>query len=145
MSCSMKCMMATMKTTQINRATTAPRLRLEHYRRDINSWPTRGGGWRSAAWREACKVDPPFLEHLAASNLSPKTIQKHIDKMWLPGGEFVRDLHNDPSLRKRPWIRILFKMIEYGEPAPLSRLRRSTRIFESTCKKLRRFLLEAAR
>lgn len=34
----------------------------------------------------------PFLEHLAASNLSPKTIQKHVDNMWALGGEFIRDL-----------------------------------------------------
>jgi hypothetical protein len=40
----------------------------------------------------------PFLEHLAASDLSPKTIQKHVDNVWAPGGEFMRDLHNDPSL-----------------------------------------------
>jgi hypothetical protein len=40
----------------------------------------------------------PFLEHLAASDLSPKTIQKHVDNMWALGGEFIRDLHNDSSL-----------------------------------------------
>ena len=40
----------------------------------------------------------PFLEHLAASDLSPRTIQKHVDNMWVLGGEFIRDLHNDPSL-----------------------------------------------
>jgi len=28
----------------------------------------------------------PFLEHLAASDLSPKTIQKHVDNMWALGG-----------------------------------------------------------
>ena len=58
----------------------------------------------------------PFLEHLAASDLSPKTIQKHVDNMWVLGGEFIRDLHNDPSLRKRPVDQVLSKMIEYGGP-----------------------------
>ena len=43
----------------------------------------------------------PFLEHLAASDLSPKTIQKHVDNMWA-SGEFIRDLHSDSSLRKKP-------------------------------------------
>lgn len=33
----------------------------------------------------------PFLEQLAASNLSPKTIQKHVDNMWALGGEFIRE------------------------------------------------------
>jgi len=31
---------------------------------------------------------------MAASNLSPKTIQKHVDNLWVLGGEFIRDLHN---------------------------------------------------
>ena len=39
----------------------------------------------------------PFLEHLAASNLSPNTIQKHVDNVWALGGEFIRDLHSDSS------------------------------------------------
>jgi len=39
----------------------------------------------------------PFLEHLAASNLSPKTIQKHVDNMWALGGEFIRDLPAFPT------------------------------------------------
>jgi hypothetical protein len=58
----------------------------------------------------------PFLEHLAASHLSPKTIQKHVDNMWALGGEFIRDLHNDPPLRRRPVDQVLCKMIEYGGP-----------------------------
>jgi hypothetical protein len=55
----------------------------------------------------------PFLEHLAASDLSPKTIQKHVDNMWALVGEFIRDLHNDSSLRKKPVERVLSGMIEY--------------------------------
>jgi hypothetical protein len=58
----------------------------------------------------------PFLESLVASNLSPKTIQKHVDNVWALGGEFIRDLHNDPSLRRRPVEQVLFKMIEYCGP-----------------------------
>ena len=54
----------------------------------------------------------PFLEYLAASDLSPNTIQKHVDNMWALGGEFIRDLNDDPSLRKRPVEQLLFKMIE---------------------------------
>jgi hypothetical protein len=42
----------------------------------------------------------PFLEHLAASSLSPKTIRRHVDNLWMLGGEIIRDLHYDLSLRK---------------------------------------------
>ncbi|MGI8988072.1 MAG: hypothetical protein ACR2I2_00640 [Bryobacteraceae bacterium] len=53
---------------------------------------------------------------MAASNPSPKTIQKHVDNVWALGGEFLRDLDHDPSPRKRPVDQVLFKMIEYGGP-----------------------------
>ncbi len=87
----------------------------------------------------------PFLEHLAASDLSPKTIQKHVDNLWALGGEFIRDLHNDPSLRKHPVDRILPRMIEYGGPLLHHGGEDEQRSFDSTCRKLRRFLNETAR
>jgi hypothetical protein len=87
----------------------------------------------------------PFLERLAASNLSPKTIQKHVDNVWTLGGEFIRDLHNDASLRRRPVDQALLKMIEYGAPLLYHGGEDQQRSFDSTCRKLRRFLLETAR
>jgi hypothetical protein len=88
----------------------------------------------------------PFLEHLATSNLTPKTIQKHVDNVWALGGEFIRDLHNDPSLRKKPVERVLFQMIEYdGGPLLYHGGEDQQRSFDSTCRKLRRFLNERAR
>jgi hypothetical protein len=87
----------------------------------------------------------PFLENLAASNLSPKTIQKHVDNVWALGGEFIRDLHSDPSLRKRPVHQVLSKMIEYGGPLLHNGSEDQQSSFDSTCRKLRRFLIESAR
>ena len=87
----------------------------------------------------------PFLEHLAASDLSPKTIQKHTDNMWALGGEFIRELHSDSSLRKKPVDRVLSRMIEYGGPLLHHGGEDQQRSFDSTCRKFRRFLAAAAR
>jgi hypothetical protein len=87
----------------------------------------------------------PFLEHLAASNLSPKTIQKHVDNMWALGGEFIRDLHGDTSLRKKPVEQILLQMIEYDGPLLYHGGEDQQRSFDSTCRKFRRFLSEPPR
>lgn len=87
----------------------------------------------------------PFLEHLAASDLSPKTIQKHVDNMWALGGEFIRDLHNNPSLRRKPVDWVLSTTIEYGGPLLYHGSEDHQRSFDSTCRKLRRFLTETAR
>jgi hypothetical protein len=53
----------------------------------------------------------PFWNIWPLADLSPKTIQKHVIKMWMLGGEFIRDLNDDPPLRKRPVEQHLFKMI----------------------------------
>lgn len=87
----------------------------------------------------------PFLEHLAASSLSPKTIQKHVDNIWALGGEFIREMHNDPPLRKKPVDLVLRRMIEYGGPLLYHSDEDQQRSFDSTCRKLRRFLSEPAR
>jgi hypothetical protein len=87
----------------------------------------------------------PFLENLAASDLSSKTIQKHVDNIWALGGEFIRDLHSDPSMRKRPVDQALLRMIECGGPLLYHGGEDQQRSFDSTCRKLRRFLTDAAR
>ncbi len=59
----------------------------------------------------------PFIEHLVASGLSAKTIRTHVDNLWTLGGEIIRDLHYDPSLRKVAVDRLLRDAIhEYGGP-----------------------------
>lgn len=81
----------------------------------------------------------PFLEHLAASNLSPKTIQKHVDNMWALGGEFIRELNYDPPLRKKPVDQALLKMLEYGGPLLHHGAEDEQRSFDATCRKFKRF------
>lgn len=84
----------------------------------------------------------PFLEGLVASDLSPKTVQKHVDNLWALGGELIRDLHADPSLRRKGMEQILDNRID-EEGGPLVYAMESEedqqRSFDSTCKKLHRF------
>src|ERR1039458_1624830 len=104
MSCSMKWKLVRTRTTKRNRAATSPHHDLEHYCRDLTGWPRSWMGLEKdlPPGEQLLVLIRPFLEHLAASDLSPKTIQKHVDNIWVLGGEFIRDLHNDPSLRKKP-------------------------------------------
>jgi hypothetical protein len=87
----------------------------------------------------------PFLENLAASDLSSKTIQKHVDNMWSLGGEFIRDLNDDQSLRKQPVEQHLFKMIENGGPLLYHGGEDQQRSFDSTCRKFHQFLTKTTR
>lgn len=128
-------------TTKVNRAATRPFHDLEHYCRDLNSWPRSWMG-------EEKDIQPgeklvacfrPFLEALAASDLSPKTIQKHVDNLWALGGEIIRNLNETPSLRRKSIEDILDDRID-DEGGPLVYALESEelqqRSLDSTCKKL---------
>lgn len=83
----------------------------------------------------------PFLAHLIALNLSRKTLRKHVDNLWLLGGELIRDLHETPSLRKRPITDLVFEALEEGGPLLYhGDSEEQQRSFESTCRKFHRFL-----
>jgi hypothetical protein len=143
----MKGKTTTERTSKINRATPEPRHNVEHYCRDLNGWPRSWMGLEKdlPPGEQLVALIRPFLESLAASDLSPKTIQKHVDNMWALGGEFIRDLHNAPPLRKRPVEQHLLKMIEYGGPLLYHGDEDQQRSFDSTCRKFQRFLTEKAR
>ena len=88
----------------------------------------------------------PFLEDLVASDLSPKTIQRHIDNLWALGGEIIRDLNENPSLRRKRIEQILDDRID-DEGGPLVYAMESEeplqRSLDSTCRKLHRFLSQS--
>ena len=85
----------------------------------------------------------PFLQALAASNLSPKTIQKHVDNLWALGGEIIRDMNETPCLRRKSIDEILDERID-AEGGPLVYALESEeplqRSLDSTCRKLYLFL-----
>ena len=90
----------------------------------------------------------PFLEALVVSDLSPKTIQRHVDNLWALGGEIIRDLNEDPSLRRKSIEQILDDRIaEEGGPLvyALESEEPLQRSLDSTCRKLYRFLSRSPR
>ena len=82
-----------------------------------------------------------------ASDLSPKTIRKHIDNLWALGGEIIRGLNENPSLRRKNIEQILDDRID-DEGGPLLYgvdSEEQQRSFDSTCRKLHRFLSKSQR
>ena len=122
------------KTSTINRATPA--------------WPSLLGCEKDLPPGEkllACFR--PFLEDLVASDLSPKTIQKHIDNLWALGGEIIRDLNETPSLRRKSIEQILDdRNDDDGDPLLYGvDSEEQQRSFDSTCRKLHRFHRQSPR
>lgn len=114
---------------------------------DLAQWPYR---WHV----EDCDLEfgrnllealTPFLRHLLATDLSRKTLARHRDHLWMLGGELVRRLYDEPRLRKQPPTAVLLHYID-DEGGPLiypSISETQQRAFDSTCRKLYRFLGEA--
>jgi hypothetical protein len=95
-------MISKAKTSRVNRATTSAPSDTPAYCRDLDNWPRSWMGLEKdlPPGEQLLACFRPFIEHLASSSLSPKTIRKHVDNLWTLGGEIIRDLNEDPSLRK---------------------------------------------
>jgi hypothetical protein len=137
---------STAETSTINRVTkSVSALDVSRYCRDLESWPRSWMGWE--------KDLPPgdrlvacfrlFIQHVASSGLSGKTIRRHVDNLWLLGGEIIRDLNQTPSLRKVDVERLLKDRIHEDGGPLIHNSEEEQRSFDSTCRKLHRFLAQA--
>lgn len=83
----------------------------------------------------------PFLVYLTGLGLTKKTVQKHVDNLWILGGELIRDLQETPKLRKKPVTEIIDSLLENDGPLLYHcESEEQQRSFESTCRKFRRYL-----
>jgi len=87
-----------------------------------------------------------FCERLLTTNLTRKTVHKHINNLWLLGGEVIRDLNEDGKLRKIPIDQLLLQILdEDGGPLIHNGSEEEQRSFDSTCRKLYCFLADRPR
>src|SRR6202140_3337175 len=137
------------KTTRVNRATTsAPSSDGSAYCRDLDNWPHSWMGLEKdlPPGEQLLACFRPFIEYLAFSSLSPKTIRKHVDNLWMLGGEIIRDLNDDPSLRKVTADRLLRDAVHAGGGPLIKNGEEETpRSSPSPCRKLPRFLSQPQR
>jgi hypothetical protein len=129
------------KTTKIN-GHNALSAQVERYCRKLDEWPRSWMGFETdlAAGKKIVLCFRLFLEHLVNSDLSAKTIQKHVDNLWALGGEIIRDLNETPALRKVPVEQLLFDLIQEGGPLLYHNdSEEQQRSFQSTCRKFQRF------
>lgn len=113
------------------------------YCRDLPNWPRSWMGVEKdlppGKALVACFM--PFIEHLASSGLSPKTIRRHVGNLWALGGEIIRDLNYTPSRRKLAAKQLLRNAVDIdGGPLIHNGSEEEQRSLDSTCRKLHRFL-----
>ena len=135
--------MAAAKTSTVNHSAPPPHGGLSPYAKDLDEWPRSWMGLEKdiPAGEKMVACFKLFILHLAGLELSRKTVRKHVDNLWVLGGELIRDLNETPSLRKRPIEEVLFEAVEGGGILPHHHdSEEQLRSFESTCRKLRRYL-----
>ena len=132
------------KTYKVNRAATAVASSdASSYCRDLDNWPRSWMGLEKdlPPGEELVACLRPFIEHLASSSLSSKSIRRHVDNLWILGGEIIRDLNYDPALRKVAAQRLLRDVVGAdGGPLIHNGSEEEQRSLDSTCRKLHRFL-----
>jgi hypothetical protein len=81
---------------------------------------------------------------LLSLGLSPNTLRKHRDNLWLLGGELIRELWETPKLKKRLIADLMATSLDDDGGPLLSHhpSEEQQRSFDSTCRKFHRFLRE---
>ena len=112
---------------------------------DIDGWPQ---AWRVesqdlAPGKFMLDIFKVFLIHQLDLGRARKTLRLHRDHLFTLGGQIIRLLHENPSLRKRGVVRVLGESIDDdGGPIIYPPLTESEqRSFDSTCRLLHRFML----
>ena len=142
-------MISKAKTSRVNRATTsAPSSDASAYCRDLDNWPRSWMGLEKdlPPGEQLLACFRPFIEHLASSSLSSKSIRRHVDNLWILGGEIIRDLNYTPSLRKVAAQRLLREAVHAdGGPLIHNGSEEEQHSLDATCRKLHRFLSQPQR
>ena len=110
---------------------------------DFYEWPERWKGFDKDVpyGEEIIQIYKPFLDELL-SRLSLKTVKRHLDNLWLLGGELIREINMNPKLRKKaPMDLLLDNVDETGGPyCRHLDSEEQMRAYDATCRKLSKFL-----
>lgn len=115
---------------------------------DMEEWPRSWACSRSdeVLGRELVRVMRTFVAALQEEGQSSRTLRRHVDGVWLIGGEIVRRLQDDSSSRRKPARALLLEAVEGGEALLVSGLAEEEQeAVDATARKLRRFLSSSAR
>ena len=85
-----------------------------------------------------------FAESLVELGLTPTTIRRHVNNLWLLGGEIIREVNFDPDEREKTALELLEASVD-DEGGPYCRHlegESEMKSFDATCKKLHKHLKE---
>jgi hypothetical protein len=117
---------------------------LEKLWADFYDWPQRWAGIPKdvAYGKGILEIYKPFVEE-SLSRYSLSTVNRHLNNLWLLGGELIRSINMDPEYReKTPRELLLDNIDETGGPyCRHLDSEEQMRAYEATCRKLFKFLM----
>ena len=115
---------------------------------DFYEWPERWKGVpEDVAYGEGIiEIYKPFVEELLLRH-SLKTVKRHLNNLWLLGGELIRSINMDPEDREKTPMELLLDNIDENGGPSCRHLETDEdfRSYDATCKKLFKFILERKR
>ena len=110
---------------------------------DFSEWPDRWHGLKKDIPYGQGILDAmrPFVTHLIARGLKEKTIRKHMDNLWLLGGEIIRSVSMFDGYDIPPEENLRRNVDEDGGPYCRHLHSESKeQSYDATCRKLHKFL-----
>jgi hypothetical protein len=99
----------------------AKRLNYEKITNDMNDWPKRWAGDNSAPpIGRSVQAMHSFLLAMMEEGLASTTINRHLDNLWLLGGEIIYRIHEDRKLKKLSGDDLILQFVD-EEGGPLSK------------------------
>ena len=109
----------------------------------MDGWPRSWAGTHGdePVGRRLVAVLRLFMTHLQHQGLSASTRRRHLDHLWLIGGEIIRQLDDEPALRDKPTRALLLEAIQHGA-GPLVRdlTEAQQAALDATARKLLKFV-----
>lgn len=110
---------------------------------DINQWPDSWEGVKEDIpyGQKLIEIFVPFIKDMKSKKLSAKTINEHIDNLWILGGNIIGQLNYYEEKREVEPLEMVKGCIDSGD-GPLihdfSEYQQDR--FDATCRKLHRYL-----
>jgi hypothetical protein len=108
----------------------------------MKEWPESWAGERAdvPVGRALVAIMHTFMTRLQQQELSSKTLRRHLDNLWLIGGEIIREINYHPASRKKPPQLLILEAVQYDE-APFRDLTEAEQAsVDATARKLFKFI-----
>ena len=114
--------------------------------KECDKWPKRWMGLDEDVpyGQGLVEAMKPFVSALLAEDITDRTVRKHLDNLWILGGEIIRDVSMHDEYAKTSPADKLKQSVSQHE-GPLCRhvdSESARRSFDATCGKLCRFLVK---